>query len=214
MESRRALVAPNYLGCVKFGMRGQKQKNILDQPDFEIKDVSGVESVAKELGGDLDPEDGRHIEIVATGLPLHQGIPLAVDATIVSPLQADGQPHPHADERPGVALGRGRHSKETTYPELLESSRLRLLTAGVETGGRLSKEALHLLDELASFRARSEPPALQGIIARSWRARWTVMLSVACQNALAATLVDDGVSFLDGVSTGSPLGIDVWLDAA
>ncbi len=167
-----------------------------------------------EAGVDVDPEDGRHIEIVATGLPLHQGIPLAVDATIVSPLQADGQPHPHADERPGVALGRGRHSKETTYPELLESSRLRLLTAGVETGGRLSKEALHLLDELASFRARSEPPALQGIIARSWRARWTVMLSVACQNALAATLVDDGVSFLDGVSTGSPLGIDVWLDAA
>jgi hypothetical protein len=91
---------------------------------------------------------------------------------------------------------------------------LRLLTAGVETGGRLSKEALNRLAELAAFRARSEPLALQGSIARAWRARWTVMLSVACQDTLAATLVDDGVSFLDAVCTGSALSIDVWLDDA
>ena len=132
----------------------------------------------------MDPEDGRNIEIVATGLPIHQGIPLAVDATMVSPLRTDGAPHPHADQRPGVALGRGRRYKESVYPELVECSRLRLVTAAVETGGRISREALHLLSELASFRARSEPPALRGQVARAWRVRWTVMLSVACQDAL------------------------------
>ncbi len=167
-----------------------------------------------DAGVPVDPEDGRNIEIVATGLSMHRGIPLAIDATMVSPLKADGSPHPHADERPGVALGRGRRSKETTYPELLSSSRLRLLTAGVETGGRLSKEALELLAELASFRARSEPHALQGSIARAWRVRWTVMISVACQDAPAATLIDAGVAFLDSVSTGSPTGVDVWQDEA
>ena len=167
-----------------------------------------------DAGVPVDPQDGRNIEIVASGLSIHQGIPLAIDATMVSPLHADGTPHQRADERPGVALGRGRHVKERTYPELLTSSRLRLITAGVETGGRLSKEALDLLAELASFRTRSEPQALRGSIARAWRSRWTVMLSVTCQDALVATLVDDGVSFLDAVCTGSPSSTDVWLDDA
>ncbi len=167
-----------------------------------------------EAGMPVGPEDGRNVEIVAAGLPIHQGIPVAIDATMVLPLHADGTPHRHADERPGVALGRGRHSKESTYPELLSSSRLRLLTAGVETGGRLSREASELLSELASFRSISEPQALRASMARAWRARWTIMLSVACQDALAATLVDDGVRFLDSVSTGSPSSVDVWLNEA
>ena len=34
----------------------------------------------------IDPSDGRHIEVVATGLPLAHGIPLAVDCTVVAPL--------------------------------------------------------------------------------------------------------------------------------
>lgn len=40
------------------------------------------------------------------------------------------------------------------------------------------------------------------------------MLSVACPNALAATLVDDGVGFVDSVCAGSHLSVDVWLDEA
>ena len=40
------------------------------------------------------------------------------------------------------------------------------------------------------------------------------MLSVTCQDALAATLADDGVLFLDVVSTGSLLSSEVWLDEA
>ena len=40
------------------------------------------------------------------------------------------------------------------------------------------------------------------------------MLPVVCQDSLAATLVDDGTSFLDAVSTGLPLGVDVWLDGS
>ena len=54
----------------------------------------------------ISPTDGRHIEVVASGLPLGHGIPIAVDACIVSPLHADGSPHPHADVRPGSSLAR------------------------------------------------------------------------------------------------------------
>lgn len=40
----------------------------------------------------IRPTDGRRLENVATGLPLHRGAPLGCDATIMSPLHADGTP--------------------------------------------------------------------------------------------------------------------------
>ncbi len=168
----------------------------------------------RDAGIQVDPADRRAIEIVVTGLPIEHGIPVAVDATMVSPLHADGTPHRQAAERPGVALQRGRHDKETTYPELLGSSQLRLLTAGAETGGRLSHEAVRLLGELAAHKAASEPQALRAAAARAWRARWITMVSFVCQDALAATLVDDGVALLDTPALVGPLSVDVWLDDA
>ena len=47
---------------------------------------------------EVDPTVGRRIEVVATGLPSFNGVPLAVDATLVSPLPVDGTPQPGADE--------------------------------------------------------------------------------------------------------------------
>ena len=38
----------------------------------------------------IDPLDGKHIEIVAMGLPVAHGIPITVDATIVSPFTQMG----------------------------------------------------------------------------------------------------------------------------
>ena len=131
---------------------------------------------------------------------------------MVSPLQTDGEPHPQAQSRIGVALARARRAKESTYPELLTSSRLRLLVAAIEVGGRISAEAAQLLVDLSTYRARSEPNVLRSSIARMWRSRWSIMFSVACQDVLAATLVDDGIDVLDAVGTGSPLSVDVWLD--
>ena len=48
-------------------------------------------------------DDGRHVEILASGLPLYHGVPLAVDASLVSPLHADGTPWAHAASQDGVA---------------------------------------------------------------------------------------------------------------
>ena len=39
------------------------------------------------------------------------------------------------------------------------------------------------------------------------------MLSVCIQSSLAATLVNDGASLLDGGPQDQPLSLDVWLDA-
>ena len=52
----------------------------------------------------IDPSDGRHIEVVATGLPIAHGIPIALDATIISPLHVDETPWPGTTEIPGKTL--------------------------------------------------------------------------------------------------------------
>ena len=98
-----------------------------------------------DAGVEVDPADGRNVEIVATGLPIFQGIPAAIDTTMVSPLHCDGSAFPRADRRAGVALGRARAAKEDVYPELLDGSRLRLLVAAVEVGGRMNRELKQLL---------------------------------------------------------------------
>ena len=45
---------------------------------------------------DIDPRDGRRVEVVASGLPVEHGVPVAVDATLISPLRGDGVPHGRA----------------------------------------------------------------------------------------------------------------------
>ena len=107
----------------------------------------------------IDPSDGRHIEVVATGLPIARGIPIAVDATIISPLLADGSPWPKAATHLGASFARVVASKHTTYPELVESSVLKLVVAASETGGRLNSAGVQLLKVAAAHRAEKEPAA-------------------------------------------------------
>ena len=160
----------------------------------------------------IDPSDGRHIELVVTGLPVNRGVPLAVDATLVSPLHADGSPLPGAATRPGTALRNARRLKENTYRELLHSPVLGLLTAGCETGGRLATEAVELVEAAACARARTSPALLRPAAARAWRYRWLTMLSVVTQDALAATLVNEGGALLDAADAEAPLLVEVVLD--
>ena len=70
----------------------------------------------------VDPNDGRRVEIVASGLPLSQGVPLAVNATVVSPLHAGGLPFARAHFQRGSTFHRADKSKRDTYPELVGSS--------------------------------------------------------------------------------------------
>ena len=162
----------------------------------------------------IDPSDGRKIEIVATGLPMARGLPVAVDATLVSPLHADGSAWAKADVTPGVSFGRARADKKRTYPELFSSSVVHIVVAAMETGGRMSREALELLDAAAAVRASTEPRPLRRQAARAWRSRWCTMLAVAAQDALAATLVSEGARCLDAAAGEAPPGTEVWLDGS
>ena len=122
--------------------------------------------------------DRRHIEVVATGLSFAQGVPLAIDATLVSPLDARGRPHA-GTQRAGAALSAAVKDKKRTYPELVGSNDLRLLVAAAETGGRIHDGAQALLWSAAADRVRNEPPQMRKAACRALRARWSTLLSVA-----------------------------------
>ena len=64
--------------------------------------------------------DSRRLEVVADGLPLFGGMQLAIDTTLVSAVQGDGEPTRGAADRDSVALRRARRRKEQTYPELVQ----------------------------------------------------------------------------------------------
>ena len=80
---------------------------------------------------------------------------------MVSPLHADGTPWRRADTEAGIAIQRGEACKARTYPELVESSQLRLLTLAVETGGRWSTTCATTVRQLAAAKARSVPTHLR-----------------------------------------------------
>ena len=89
----------------------------------------------------VDSCDSRRLEVVVSGLPLHHGAQIAVDATQVSPLGRTGRAHPRTHWRDGAALERAVRKKEDKYPELLRARRCRLLVTGQEVDGRWSEEA-------------------------------------------------------------------------
>ena len=158
--------------------------------------------------------DGRMLEVVATGLPLYRGVPLAVDCTMVSPLHANGTPWDHAATTDATAIARGEQDKRRTYPDLVHSNRLRLTTLACETGGRWSATCLKVVRLLAKAKARQAPEERRAQVAAAWAHRWWSLLAIASRNTLAATLADDKPKALDGYDGEEPLWHEVLLDGA
>ena len=88
-----------------------------------------------------------------------------------------------------------------------------LILAG-EVGGRWSDTTCQLLRDLAKEKSQSAPPRLRGSTAFAWENRWWGMLSVAAQNVLAATLIDDAPHLLHAwEGLDPPLGMLLHGDA-
>ena len=115
---------------------------------------SAVARICREGGGlvasnrlirDLDlaipsAGDSRRIEVIVDGLALFGGAQLAIGATMVSPVRADGLPREGAVARDGVALTTARQRKQRTYPELSgDRHRCRLVVSATEVGTVVSR---------------------------------------------------------------------------
>ena len=145
----------------------------------------------RDMDLDVPVSDGRRLEVVVDGLPLHGGAQLAVDTTLVCALHADGRPRRGAASQDGVALRAAKRKKVATYPELVGlHSRAKLVVLGVEVGGRWSDETRTFLSRLAKARARTEMPLMRRRAEQAWRLRWGAMLACAAVKAVASSLLD------------------------
>ena len=62
------------------------------------------------------PMDDRKVEILARNFPLYQGIPLVCDASLVSPIKANGIARPRAPHEPELP---SRALKTSKLPRIL-----------------------------------------------------------------------------------------------
>ena len=144
-----------------------------------------------DMNIDVPVSDDRRIEVVANGLSLWHGAQQAVDATIVSPVTRAGDAQPGADVHPGRAVdAAARRKRHQTYPELVRARRCRLVVVGVEVGGRFGAEAANWLRLLAGQRASDVQAAMRAAARAAWVARWSGLLAVAAQRAVAAALLE------------------------
>ena len=153
--------------------------------------------------------DQRRIEVIANGLPLHQGAQLAVDTTLVSPLTASSQPRRRQGNFAGAALTDARRSKERTYPELLQAQRCKLVVLGIEVGGRFSQESTHFLGLLAAAKTRSVPPLLRSSATTAFVSRWSALLAAAAFRSFAASLLLEETATHSNLDADPPLLSDV-----
>ena len=151
--------------------------------------------------------------MVANGLPLSGGAQLAVDTTLVSPVRRNGTPQPNAATTDGVQLQSARRRKVLKYRELLQSRRCRLVVLALEVGGRWSEEAVTFVRLLAKAKARTVPQLLRTAAQAAFVHRWTGILAVAAQRALAATLLELPVDDAEGVDGDQPVLEDVLVAA-
>ena len=115
---------------------------------------------------------------------------------------------------PGNALEQAAKRKRLhTYPELAVARRCKLVVLALEVGGRFGREAVACLRQLARARARESSARLRPAVQRASLHRWTGMVAVAAQRALAYSLLELPLAAADECDgTEPPLG-DLLADA-
>ena len=126
---------------------------------------------------------------MATGLPCFHGRPLFCDATVRSPLTAAGAPHGRAADEDGYVLVGAETDKQDKYHDVDSSSSAELVVLACEVGGRWNEMALGLVTQLAHHKVSGTTPLPRRSAQAAWANRWWSMLSVAVQDALAASIV-------------------------
>ena len=97
-------------------------------------------------------------------------------------------------------------------PELLTSPIIRLKVLACEVGGRWGGDTVELFKDLASHKAMEAPPELRARARLRWENRWWAMLSVAAQDAVAASLLKDGIIRTGLSYAGQPEFDDILAD--
>ena len=146
--------------------------------------------------------------------PTSWGGALCCDATMVSPLTREGEPHPRAATSDGASLRHAERRKLAAYPELCVPGPQRLLVLGNEVGGRWNDQARDFLRTLTRLRGCRAPAAVRCSVASGWARRWWGLLSVAVQVAVAETALGPTAAGLQPAGFGAVPALEAVLALA
>ena len=111
---------------------------------LKLLQLASAGALVRDMDLGAPVHDSRRLEILAEGLPLHGGVQLAIDTTLVSTLHCDGSAVA-APLRLTVLFAEARRRKERT-PELVgPRRRARLVVLAGEVAGRWSDETCRFL---------------------------------------------------------------------
>ena len=167
----------------------------------------------RDLNLGLPITDARRLEVVANGLPSFHGAQVAVDVTLVSPIQRDACPRPGAEAEPGLAIAQAEERKRRTYPEFGHQARCRLVVLALEVGGRWSTATQAFLRDLARGRALASPLQSRAALAHALQRRWGQMLTIAANTALNSSLLELPATAVPAGGAVPPPLADVLADA-
>ena len=107
------------------------------------------------------------------------------------PLDQNGNPHPKCAVIAGAAFEIAEKRKDTAYWEAAQAEgKVQLETLACEIGGRWSENSIKWVGRLAKYKASSELPHLRRAAEFAWHSRWSSILSIAAQRALALSLTE------------------------
>ena len=165
------------------------------------------------------PTDNRRMDLVAApgarGAGARRGVPLFADVTVVSVHTRGGDARPTAANRDGGVLQQAVATKRRKYADVNAAAQACLLVLGCEAYGRWCDDAVLIVRELASLKAREAPPLLRGCAQHAWSNRWWALVGIGVHRAIAESLLRHGGPDLlphAPTSLAPPLA-DVLLDA-
>ena len=150
-----------------------------------------VERMLRNTHIPTHPSDGRRLDLVVPGLNVARGLPLFCDGTVLTPLTAFGQPRPGTSNSAGGLLAAATVANNNTYREVVDSGLGALFCLGAEVFGRLSSQAVDLLPALARERSRGLHPRLRRSTAHGLLHRWSGIVAVGLQRAVAHIVARD-----------------------
>ena len=99
------------------------------------------------------------------------------------------------------------------YPAPVAARRCKLVVLGVEVGGRIGQETLGFVRQLANAKALGVPASMRAAARQANIHRWSGMLAVAAQRALAMSLLELPQATSDECDGAEPLLVEVLADA-
>jgi hypothetical protein len=205
------------LSCM-FSGRVRSRAAPLERAFFGVAQEAGARCLWQPLvrslnlgppGSQLALPDRRQLDFAAFGLQAFAGLPVCADATLVSPISADGVPHQGCMVDPDAVFGPAEAAIVDDYEDIASSARAHLFCLASSTGGRWNATAQHFVRALVHVHARAQPAVLRQSVALALTRRWWAVLSVARDEAIAASLDPSATVVELGHPPLDPL--DVWL---